>query len=75
MQHLDKDKTERVGTRLGNDGSNHRPNGSFAEVGLSDGELFRACFEHAPIGFAVTDVEANQRRGAPRAGAADVEAS
>jgi len=38
--------------------NNETPIGRSANARLAtDGELFRACFAHAPIGFAVTDIE------------------
>jgi len=58
MEHRRKNKTRNVPGSLASDTNNQTPNGGGANSEVdTDGDLFRACFAHAPIGFAVTDVE------------------
>ena len=58
MEYRRKNKTRNVPGSLASDTNNQTLNGGGADSEVyTDDDLFRACFAHAPIGFAVTDVE------------------
>ena len=58
MEYRRDDKSWNAPSDLPPDAKNYTPNLEPGNIRLAtDGELFRACFAHAPIGFAVTDIE------------------